>query len=167
MNIQLHVQPFQETLHASMCGPASLKIVLRHYGLDKTEEELAKMCNVNADLGVSDEDIERAATELGFVVEIINEASLEDVAKWLSLGVPPIVNWFTRGRMDYDEDDVADGHYSVVTGLDDAHIYVQDPEVGRVRKITREDFMRVWFDFTGAHITPDTLIIRQLIAIYK
>ncbi len=33
----LKVKSFQETLNASMCGPASLKIVLKYYGIDKLE----------------------------------------------------------------------------------------------------------------------------------
>jgi hypothetical protein len=34
-------------------------------------------------------------------------------------------------------------------GLDDEHIYLQDPETGGERKIGREDFLKVWFDFAG------------------
>lgn len=78
-----------------------------------------------------------------------------------------IVDWFSRGRADYPEDEVADGHYSVVVGLDAGHIYLQDPEVGRVRKIARDDFMNVWFDFTGERIEKwEEMIVRQIIAIY-
>ena len=51
--------------------------------------------------------------------------------------------------MDYTDADVSDGHYSVVCGLDDKNIYLQDPEIGSMRKLDREDFMTVWFDFTG------------------
>ncbi|MCX6765192.1 MAG: hypothetical protein NT148_01485, partial [Candidatus Nealsonbacteria bacterium] len=61
----------------------------------------------------------------------------------------------------------ADGHYSVVIGLDDKFIYLQDPEIGRMRKIKRYDFMRVWFDFKGDYIKPNELIIRQIIVIFK
>jgi predicted double-glycine peptidase len=81
--------------------------------------------------------------------------------------VPVIVNWFTRGRIDYPEEDVPDGHYSVVVGLDEEFIYLQDPEIGKLRKIEREDFMKVWFDFKGKYIDPNELIVRQLIAIEK
>ena len=62
---------------------------------------------------------------------------------------------------------MADGHYSVVIGLDDEYIYLQDPEIGGERKIKRENFMKVWFDFTGYYLKPEELVLRQLIAIYK
>jgi len=81
--------------------------------------------------------------------------------------VPVIVNWFTKGRLDYPESEVADGHYSVVAGLEDKYIYLQDPEIGKIRKLKRDYFMRVWFDFKGNYIKPKELIIRQIIAIFN
>ncbi len=163
----LQVKPFQETLHQSMCGPASLKMVFDYYGIDKTEQEIAKLCGTTEDLGTDDKGIKKAAESLGFKVEIKNNSTFEDIKYWLDKRVPVIVNWFTRGRADYDDSQVADGHYSVVVGLDNEYIYIQDPEIGRLRKIERADFMKVWFDFSGEYIKSDELIIRQIIAIYK
>lgn len=163
----LKVKAFQETLSAGMCGPASLKIVLDYYGIDKEEKDLAKLCGTKKDLGTDDQGIKKAAERLGFKVKIKNHSNFKDIEKWLDKKVPVIVNWFTRGRMDYVDSDVADGHYSVVCGLDDKNIYLQDPETGDMRKIGKEDFMTVWFDFTGRYIKSNELIIRQIIAIYR
>lgn len=165
--MKLNVQSFQETLHADMCGPASLKIVLGYYGVNKSENELVKMATIVKGIGWCDKDIARVAESLGFKVEIKNESSFDDIENWLKKDVPVIVDWFTRGRQDYDNSEVADGHYSVVCGLDDEYVYLQDPEIGGERKIAREDFMKVWFDFTGYYLKPEDLIIRQLIAVYK
>ena len=118
-------------------------------------------------MGTSDEQLKKAAESLGFKVEIKTEALLEDIKHWLAKKVPVIVDWFTRGRKDYEDSDIADGHYSVVAGLDEEYIYLQDPELGGIRKLKREDFLTVWFDFSGRHIKPDNLIIRQLIAVYR
>jgi predicted double-glycine peptidase len=165
--IYLNVKPFQETLHSHMCGPASLKIVLDYYGITKTEKELAQITDMISDLGIDERGIEKAAKMLGFNVTIKNESTFDDIETWLQKGVPLIVDWFTRGRSDYPDSEVADGHYSVIVGLDDEHIYLQDPEIGDARKIKRKDFLLVWFDFRGYQIEPNELIIRQLIAIYK
>ena len=164
----LPVESFQETLHAGMCGPASLKMVLAYYGVEKTEEELAKICGTDSELGTSDESIKRAAETLGFKAEIKNNSTFDDIQSWLDKKVPVIVNWFTRGRIDYPDSEVPDGHLSVVVGLDDEYIYLQDPEIGNLRKIARDDFMKVWFDFTGERINSwDEMIIRQIIAVYR
>lgn len=162
----LKLEPFQETLHAGMCGPASLKIVLDYYGVHKSEQELALLTETT-ELGTNDTHIARAAESLGFEVVIKNGSSFSDIEEWLEKKVPVIVNWFTRGRADYPDSEVADGHYSVVAGLDAEYIYLQDPEIGKIRTLKREDFMHVWFDFSGEYIQSDELIIRQLIVVYR
>jgi len=168
LNNLLSVKPFQETLHGSFCGPAVIKMVLDFYGIDKSEAEVAILSNKDDDLGIGDEDIKRTLEGEGLKVEIKNFASFEDIQTALDKEVPVIVNWMTRGRADYDEDDLVDGHYSVVVGLDEENIYLQDPEVGRLRKLLKKDFIRVWFDFTSDHIEKwEDMVIRQMIAVYK
>ncbi len=164
----LSVKPFQETLHAGMCGPASLKMVLAYYGVEKSESELAKLCSTDPTLGTSAESMKNAAEQLGFSVEIRNHCTLDDVQGYLDRKIPVIVNWFTRGRNDYLESAVADGHLSVVVGLDEKFIYLQDPEIGKLRQIARDDFCKIWFDFSGEKIEKwDDMIIRQIIAVSK
>lgn len=167
MNKHLKVESFQETLNAGMCGPASLKIVFDYYGVNKSEKEIAKLVGTTKILGTDVDGLVRAAKQLGFKVAVKNNSNFTDIEKWLTKGVPPIVDWFTRGRQDYSDAAVADGHYAVVCGIDDKYIYLQDPEIGSIRKIKKNDFKRVWFDFSGELIKPDELIIRQIIAIYK
>lgn len=162
----LELRPFQETLHKGMCGPASLKIVLDYFGVDKSESELAELMG-KTDWGVDEKSIVTAAQSLGFKTAVKNESDFGDIQGWLDKKVPVIVDWFTRGRADYPDSAIADGHYSVVAGLDDEHIYLQDPELGGLRTLKKEDFKKVWFDFSGEFIQPEQLIIRQLIAIYK
>jgi len=115
----LKIKPFQETLNAGMCGPASLKIVLDYYDIEKSEKELAKLCRHNKNMGVDDEKIKKAAGSLGFKVKIKNSSNFKDIENWLDKKVPVIVNWFTKGRQEYSESEVSDGHYSVVAGLDE------------------------------------------------
>lgn len=163
----LPVKPFQETLNAGMCGPASLKMVLSYYGIEKSETELYDLCGTDSRLGTDDQGLKKAVQSCGMKVEIVNESSFEEIEKWLNRDVPVIVDWFTRGRTDYTDSDVADGHYSVVVGLDEENIYLEDPEIGGMRTLDREDFLRVWFDFTGEAIKKDELIIRQIIVVYR
>ena len=164
MKKMLKIKPFRDTPNASMCGPASLKILLSYYGVNKTEKELAKMCGTKKDLGTSIQGIKKAAESLGFKVKIKNNSNFEDIKKWLDKKIPIIVDWFTDGRTEVM---VSGGHYSVVCGLDNENIYLQDPELGKIRKMDKDDFMTVWFDFTGKNIKRDEVIIRQIAAIYK
>lgn len=163
----IKLKQFQGRNGVGWCGAASLKIVLDYYGIEKSEKKLAKLCKVDKDLGTDDKSIKRVAEKLGFKVIIKNNSNFKDIAKWLDKKVPVIADWFTKGRQEYSESEVADGHYSVVAGLDEKFIYLQDPEIGKIRKLKRDDFMTVWFDFKGKCIKPKELIVRQIIAIYK
>ncbi len=158
----LTVKPFQET--AGMCGPASLKMILEYYGVDKSEEELARLCGTVPDLGTSAQGITTAAQQLGFKVHTKDNSTFEGIQEWLDKKVPVIVDWFSPG---VGTNAMADGHYSVVVGLDNEFIYLQDPEINGLRKIKRDAFLIVWFDFKGKYIHPNDLVIRQLIAVYK
>lgn len=163
----LNIKPFQETLYQGMCGPACLKMVLSYWGIEKTEKEIANLRPIPSSTNTSDEDIKNIAESFGFKVEIKNNSTLEDILYWLDKKIPVIVDWFTRGRGDYPDSEVADGHYSIVVGLDDKFVYIQDPEIGSLRTLKREDFLKVWFDFTKDVINSwDEMIIRQLIVIY-
>jgi len=118
-------------------------------------------------LGIDDKGIKKVAERFGFKVIMKNNSNFKDIQKWLNREVPVIVDWFSRGRNDYPESEMVDGHYSIVCGLDDKFVYLQDPEIGKLRKIIREDFMRVWFDFKGEYIKLKELIVRQIIVVYK
>ena len=142
----LPVKPFQQKVNQGTCGPASLKMVFEYYGVKKTEKELAKMCGTTRQMGTSATGLKTGAEALGFTVQIKDNRTFEDIQTWLDKKVPVIVNWFTRGRTDYSDSEVPDGHYSVVVGLDKNYIYLQDPEIGKLRKLTRKDFMKPEFN---------------------
>ncbi len=164
----LKIKSFQETLHKGYCGPAVLKMVLEYYGIEKSEKELAKLARTSKGAGTDDKAIGKALNRCGLKTTIKNNAGFADIQKYLHRGIPVIVDWFTRGRSDYPDSAVADGHYSVVIGLDPKFIYFQDPEIGKMRKIARDNFLRVWFDYRGEYLkSKDQIIIRQLIAVYK
>jgi ABC-type bacteriocin/lantibiotic exporter with double-glycine peptidase domain len=165
--ILLKLKPFQETIGAGACGPASLKIVLGYYGVEKSEKELAKLAKTDKKWGTSDKNLVKVARHFGFKTIVKDYCNFKDIEKWLKGGVPPIVDWMTRGRMDYSDVNVPDGHYSPICGLDDKYVYLQDPELGKIRKLARGDFWQVWFDFPGGTITRRNIIIRRIIVVYK
>ncbi len=167
MNL-LKVQPFQETLNKGYCGPAVLKMVLVYYGIRKSEKELARLTGASGAAGTNDKSLTRVFRKFDLKTKVKNNASFTDIKKYLSKEIPVIVDWFTRGRSDYPESAIADGHYSIAIGLDKNFIYLQDPEIGKARKLRRDDFLRVWFDYSGSYLeSKKQMIIRQLIAVYR
>jgi len=164
--VMLSLKSYRQT-RGYLCGPVSLRIVLQYYGVDVAEKMLAKVCGSSKTLGTSAQGIKKGAARFGFKVKIKDNSSFKDIEQWLKKKTPVIVNWFTRGRRDYSDSDIAEGHYSVVAGLDDKYIYLQDPELGKIRKMSRENFKQVWFDWRGLYIKPQALAIRRMIVVYK
>lgn len=166
--IFLKVRNFAGTPFRGWCGPSTLKIIFDYYGLILPEKKLVKLCKTTREKGTTVQNIKAMAKNLGFKVKVQDNSSFKEIYTWLQKGVPVIVDWFTRGRNDYDDFDIAGGHYSVVVGLDEKYIYISDPEIGRVRKMDKYDFMSVWFDFPGIYPQKQKdFILRRTIVIYK
>ncbi len=145
----INIKPFQETLGEGICGPAVLKMILMYYKIpdgNKSDLELAKICGTN-DLGTTTTQLFNAIKSFGLRCEEKFNAEFVDIRPALDRGNPVIVDWFTPGRKDAPEGEMPDGHYSIVVNLDDKNIYLQDPEIGGMRTIPRNNFYKVWFDF--------------------
>ena len=153
----LAVKPFRQA--EGQCGPASLHMVLAYYGIEATEKELARLSSSTRKHGVETYGLLRAARAYGVKGFVKDRASFSDLrAHVLKKGMPVIVDWFSTN----------DGHYSVVVHLDKKFIYLQDPEIRGIRKMSMETFRRVWFDFPGLYIkTPNDVLLRRMIVIYK
>ena len=138
-----------------MCGPASLKAVLAYYGVEKTEDELKQLSGATEEDGVPPEGIVRAAKALGFRAYFKQNASLEELKGWLGKKVPVIIDWYST-----DE-----GHYSVLTAIQDGNVYMKDPELGTEREMPLDKFERVWFDFDSPSKEHKGLGSRQIVVI--
>lgn len=150
----LKVLPFLQT--TGHCGPASLKMALAYFGVDKSESELAKLSGATRSRGVEGADLVAAAKKLGFDAFVKDNSKITDIKKYLDLKIPVIVDWFSKD----------DGHYSVVVDMNEKNIYLQDPEIGGIKKMPLGTFKRVWFDFPGDLIkSPKDLIIRRMIIV--
>lgn len=164
----LKIKPFQETLDKGWCGPAVLKMILEFYGIRKSEKELARLAGTTFKAGTNANQMQSVLRCFGLKTKIKDNSTFDDIKRNLRKNIPVIVDWFTHGRRDYPDSMVAEGHYSIVVGLDKSYIYLQDPEIGKLRKIKREDFLKVWFDYSGAILrSKKQFYVRRIIAVYK
>ncbi|MBI2278604.1 MAG: C39 family peptidase [Candidatus Brennerbacteria bacterium] len=151
----LNVKPFRET--SGFCGPASLKMVLAYYGVRKSERALARLAGATRSQGVEAPGLVKAARRLGFIARIKDRATLADIKKYIRKCIPVIVDWFSND----------DGHYSVVVGITKSTIYLQDPEIGRVRAMDTKTFKRVWFDFPGDILRSKNAVVLQRMLVVR
>lgn len=123
---------------AGACGPYALQAVLLYHGVRVPARRLARLLGTTRAHGTPPPRLETAARSLGFTVWSRQWAELRDLQRALKLNRPPLVLWFSE----------YEGHYSVVVGLDRRFVSLADPELGRVRKLSRRSFRRCWFDFS-------------------
>lgn len=147
------VLPFQQS--PAHCGPASLLIVLRAYGAESTEADIARLSGCTLEDGTPPTGLLLAAERLGYNGTIRDECTFEDLERWVAEGVLPIVNWFSE-----DE-----SHYAVCAGVDAENVYLQDPEIGAMRSLRREKFLDVWFSFRGSPPSKERFRLRRAIVI--
>lgn len=158
----LKVPPFKQT-DDSRCGPAVVKMILAYNGIKATEDELCKLCNHSYEMGCSNEGMKKALESYGMKVKTKEDASLEDIKKYLDQKIPVMVDWFSNG-VSKNTSAVPGGHASVVVGMDENNIYLLDPENAQVRKLLQKDFMSVWFDWKRSNTIQKwkNMVLRQL-----
>ncbi len=136
----LKLKPFRQT--AGLCGPASLKMVLDYYGLMIFEAKLAIMAGSKKEKGTEPEGLIKALKSLGFSGFWKENGRIEDLKYFIKLKLPVIVDWFSQ----------SEGHYSVVVGFEKNSILLMDPEIAGIKRISIEEFKKIWWDFKGASI---------------
>jgi ATP-binding cassette subfamily B protein len=162
--IRLETSSFKQ--RRAMCGPVCLKIVLAYFGKRVPEKVLARACRSSPLSGTTGKNLLRGAGRFGFRGELVDHSNFRTMRKWLRRGVPVIVDWMSTSVSGPRRSARACGHYSVVCGLDERHIVLQDPSIGRRRRLAREHFRDVWFDFRRVFPrAKEDLIIRRLIIV--
>jgi len=146
MSYKVNVKPFQQS--PDFCGPGAVIIAASAFGKEASEETLAKVAGTETEEiqgfrggGTEHEGVIAAAKSLGFHVFTKEEGTLKDLEYFIEEEhVPVVVGWFDRD----------DDHYSVVVGMTDTDLILADSSSeGPERRIEKEHFARVWFDFVG------------------
>lgn len=117
------------------CGPASMKMVFRFFGLHAKEAELAKTMKTKKE-GTEHWPLINIARKKGFYCYVHEKASLNQLKHFIDLGLPVIVN--------YVEPRDNEGHYAVVIGYGVRGIVLHDPWNGKEFKIEFKEFVRRW-----------------------
>lgn len=130
------------------CGPATLNMVFRFYGVEKSEEELAVRLRTNKHVGTLHSDMVRVAREEGFFVFENEESSIVEIEGLLKLRVPVIVHFTEPSENDH--------HYAVVVRADDTHLILNDPWNGEKTTMEIHDFVNRW---SSEHTSEDNWLM--------
>ena len=131
-NFRLLLRARQSTEYT--CGPSALQAVLRYWGKDVAEDEIARLAGTTSEVGTFPEDLARSARSLGFKAEVKEGLTLDEVQKFTAAGHPMIALaqvWLSAKGMGTRsvEDEWDSGHYIVILGVDKDYVYYEDPYV--------------------------------------
>lgn len=132
----------QEQLH--WCGPAALLMVLRFFGVEKTQTELAHLLKTSESDGTEEDMMEAVARDLGFDVQA-GSGTYDEIVGAIEEGSPVIVA-FIEPRKE-------EGHYAVVIDANGDRIKLLDPDQQTEPQIilTKEAFIKRWRSRYTAH----------------
>jgi len=119
--------PVEYQMDSQDCGPASLKIIAKHFGKFYSLQMLRDRCGITKE-GVSLLDLSTGAESIG-LRSLAIKCTIDDVVN--SIPFPAIIFW-------------KDSHFVVVYGADKKYIWVSDPAKGRI-KYTHEEFRKGWY----------------------
>lgn len=119
--------PIEYQMDAKDCGPASLKMIAKHFGRYYSLQYLRDKCGITRE-GVSMLGISACAEEIGLHTLAIN-CTIEEVVNIIPH--PSIVFW-------------NENHFIVVYKADKKHIWVADPQKGHL-KYTHDEFKKGWY----------------------
>ena len=143
---------------SAFCGPASLKIVFDYYGVVKSQDEWARLSGATVKDGVQNDGMVKAIKKVGFIPNIIKEASFGDLKKLVKQNRTFLVIWWSGGG----------GHYSPVVDITEKSIILADPGFGRYRRVGLKNFDHLWFDFAKDYErSPEDLELRSILLITK
>ena len=119
--------PVEYQMDSHDCGPASLKIIAKHFGKYYSLQYLRDRCGITKE-GVSLHDISVGAENIGLRTLAV-KCDVNEIVN--SVPFPAIIFWNNN-------------HFVVVYHADKKHIYVSDPARGRV-KYSHETIKQGWY----------------------
>lgn len=132
-NIKLNVPYLAQDYN--YCGPASLSMVMQHYGFNISQEDIGQ--GIVAQKGITTSNLVKRAEAYGFSA-YVSSCSFYGLLSVVAQGNPVIVRTINSTGNN--------GHFIVVTGYDMqlGLVYINDPDKPYKSYDSFEDFQRIW-----------------------
>ena len=144
----LDVPPLQQETDFS-CGAAALLAVMRYFGQgsELQEADLFDQLQTTPKNGTAPDNIVRVANKLGLHANWRTGIDVHDLQDALESNVPIILD--IQATDEVPSEQLTDGHYIVLVGIDDEYIRYMDPSLGDYDSMTLDDFELRWVDVDG------------------
>ncbi|MBN1585014.1 C39 family peptidase [Candidatus Uhrbacteria bacterium] len=123
---------------SSACGPTSIKMVANYFHVPISWDRIGKVSDYRRRDGLHNRDLVRTLEKLGFRVRSSINTTWSRLKRNNVTGKVIVVSWMLKGYI---------GHFSIVDRITDKAVYLADPESGKIIRIDRIIFMRLWLDY--------------------
>lgn len=136
------------------CGPASLSMALRFYGINETQQVLGQSLRPyqiasgdNDDKSVTLEELAEKSKEYGFVPYHRPNGNIEKIKLFITYDMPIIARTWTKVNEDI-------GHYRVIKGYDETtgEIIQDDSLQNKNLRFSYADFNAIWNKFNYEYL---------------
>lgn len=131
------------------CSASALQAVFAYYGIEATEDTLAKELGATPEDGAPPEAIVRVARAHGLTATARDDMAVEDLATELAQRRPTIVDlqaWADHPPASW-ANDWDDGHYVILVAIEGDLFVFEDPSVLGSRSVLRRDELEArWHD---------------------
>lgn len=122
----------------SACGPTCIQMVSNYFKMPHTYEDIAKISQYQKRDGLSNTDLVETIRQLNLQIKTKSNAKWTDLIQNMTINKAIIVSWMKFGYI---------GHFSVVTQVGKNFIKIADPQEGKIIKMEKIMFMRLWMDY--------------------
>lgn len=133
----MKIKPIKQR-DASACGPTCIEMALTYFNIPHTVKGIAEMSDYKKEGGLSNTQIISTLKTFGLKAKPHTNVSWEKLAELNTSDAVLILSWMLEGYI---------GHVSVLEKVTDTHIYLAEPTTGKILKIEKIQFLRLWWDF--------------------
>ncbi len=130
---------------ASACGPTCIEMVLKYFDVPHTVKGISDITNYKNEDGMYDRQIVSAFRNFGLKTTVSKNTNWDNLIATNTADSVIIVSWMLDGYI---------GHVSVVNAVDQKHIYLAEPTTGKILKIEKLRFLRLWLDYEAKEEVP-------------
>ena len=140
----MKVSPIKQR-DSSACGPTCIEMTLKYFDVPHTVADIAKVTNYKKEGGMYNRQLVSVLQHYGLTVKTVKNTSWEKLMEVNTKDVVVILSWMLEGYI---------GHLSVLEKVDEKFIYLAEPTTGKLLKIEKKKFLRLWLDYEAQQEIP-------------
>lgn len=133
----MKIRPIKQ-VNSLACGPTCIYLATQYFKDKVSFKTIEKLTDYKKKEGVTDQDIVDVCKQLGYPTKRLLNCTWENVIEHNTKDAVLIVSWMLDGYK---------GHVSIVDKVTKDHIFLVDSEAGKIIKLKKIQFMRLWMEY--------------------